>query len=219
MQYEVWLNDDATATSSARVEYTNNNPVTPQPPKYYGGGYNNFLRLIRDQLWTLIDVQRDGQSLDMKNIVGEVDTISHATSSGMLADVGGGESHAFTYRYMHEKRFDYAKAQEYILKIQKQPGLHTNEYEVVVHVPQKTMIKNVDTSFAYELTEYQLHMHTLVDRDLTLSFTVSSMIYIAGYLCLHGSFSLENTYYSCYSWRVLHYSMQLAKLRRRKTYV
>lgn len=172
--YEVWLNNDTTATSSAFFEYKNNNPVTPQPPKHYGGGYNNFLRVIRDPSWNLVQVQRDEKEVDMKVMLGENDTLSQATSSGMLADVGGGESHTFTYKYLHEKRFDYTKPQEYVLKIQKQPGLNTNEYELVFHIPSNTKLKTVDSSVHYEMIKNTLRVHTLVDHDLQISFTVSS---------------------------------------------
>lgn len=170
--YEVWLNADTTATSSVRLEYKNNNPITPQPPKYYGGGYNNFLRLLRDPSWELIEVLRDEKPVDMKTIVGEVDDISRATSSGMLADVGGGETHSFTYTYLHAKRMDYTQPQEYMLVIQKQPGLITNEYEIQFHVPSNTSMKGIDSPVYYEYDNNILRIHTEVTRDLLISFTV-----------------------------------------------
>ncbi len=171
--YQVWLNENGTATSSATIAYTNNNPVTPQPPKHYGGGYNNFLRVFRDPLWSLSQVRRDDVLVDASVITGEFDQVSNATSSGMLADVGGGESHTFTYFFQNEKRIDYASPQQYILNIQKQPGIRTHEYEILIHSPATTNITHVDSPTFFESSRNSLRMHPTVDRDLTISFTVS----------------------------------------------
>lgn len=170
--YDVWLNNDMTATSSLRIAYANHNPVTPQPPKFYGGGYNNYMRVLRDPLWKLRTILRDNVPIDFSHIQQEMYGEDKALSSGMLADVGGGESHEFMYMYEHELRYDFSQPQEYVLTIQKQPGLRTNEYSITIFVPQGVRIDHVSSSAYYINQERMLTIHTTIDQDFLLSFTV-----------------------------------------------
>ena len=137
---DLWFNDDETATSSVQLNYENHNPVTPQPPKFYGGGYRNYLRIIKNPDMTLEGIAMNNSLLSPKTIDVESDPKLNIQSYGFISDVGGGDKGDVTALFSHQKRLDYASPQSYELTILKQPGLETNEYFLTIHLPKHVSV-------------------------------------------------------------------------------
>jgi len=97
--YDLWFNPDGTATSSVRLQYQNHNPVTPQPPKFYGGGYRNYLRVYRRLDATMLSSEVNELVTPRKDISIEPFPASGFVSYGMLVDVPGGGQTTTTVRF------------------------------------------------------------------------------------------------------------------------
>ncbi len=172
---DLWFNDDETATSSVRLNYENHNPVTPQPPKFYGGGYRNYLRIIKNPDDTLESITMNGALLSPKTIDIERDSKLNVQSYGFISDVGGGDKGDVTALFSHQKRLDYTSPQSYELAILKQPGLQTNEYFLTIHLPKRVSI-SLGSSAGLSVSQKSLNtmeLHGTIESDQKISFTLT----------------------------------------------
>jgi hypothetical protein len=168
--YEIWLNEDGSATSSLTLRYTNHNPSTPQPPKYFGGGYNNYLRIFRNKEVQQLHAFKDGLALSKQTFQIEQLSPLSLTAQGFLADVGGGLSHTFQFQYQHETRLRMGEEQTYRLTFLKQPGLHTNDITVRFIAPQGYAVEAEEKTNAQKPHLFEKYFPLITDT--TMVFTV-----------------------------------------------
>ena len=171
---DLWFNDDETATSSVKLNYENHNPVTPQPPKFYGGGYRNYLRLIKNPDATLESVTMNGALLSPKTIDVESDPKLNIQSYGFISDVGGGDKGDVTVLFSHQKWLDYTSPQSYELTILKQPGLETNEYVLTIHLPKHTLVSmgSIAGLTISQSTSNTMELRGTIESDQKISFMI-----------------------------------------------
>lgn len=175
---DLWFNDEATATSSVTLRYDNHNPPTPQPPKFYGGGYRNYMRMFRHPDTELAGVSIDEHLLQQNAIDTEYLSVLGLQSFGFLFDVPGGKSGEVVARFQHALKFDYLSPQSYQLSVLKQPGLSTNEYLIRVHAPRNVRVRVQRSGDLRVLPSnptlgYSAELAGLIERDQTLIFTLS----------------------------------------------
>jgi hypothetical protein len=137
---DIQFHDDETATSQLKFQYENHNPVTPAPPKYYGGGYRNYLRLFTNPDSLLTKFQIGGKILSKKEVDFAYLQDIQAQSYGHVVDIGGGEKAEIIAEFSHAKKLDYRTPQSFIVTLLKQSGLQTNEYYIHIVSPESTKI-------------------------------------------------------------------------------
>lgn len=172
-QYDLWFNPDGTATSSVSLYYQNHNPVTPQPPKFYGGGYRNYLRIYRRLDATLIQSEINGSTVTRRDITTEPFPTLGLVSYGMLVDVPGGGQTTTTAQFEHALKMGYTEAQRFLLFIWKQSGLTTNDYHLTIHVPSNTIIRSDRFQDLVKKTDSHTYdISVTVDKDILFAFTL-----------------------------------------------
>jgi hypothetical protein len=100
------------------LTYINDNPPSPQPPYFWGGGYKNYLRVIVPFGSRLTGVSIDEVPLEPAAI--DEETMGNKTGFGFLATVGGGDIVKIVIEYTTP-----VKAENYALMFQKQTGIET----------------------------------------------------------------------------------------------
>jgi hypothetical protein len=119
------------------LTYINDNPPSPQPPYFWGGGYKNYLRVIVPEGSKLTGVRIDDVPVEPAVIDEEV--MGDKRAFGFLATIEGGETTKVVVEYLSP-----AKVSGYSLLFQKQSGIQ--EWPTVWRVRQKqsqhTIIKD-----------------------------------------------------------------------------
>lgn len=113
------------------INYKNNNPATPEAPKFWGGGYKNYLRVYVPQKSQLEQVEIDNQPLQLT----EVDTAveNEFLVMGLLVEVGGGDQKSVEISYSQAVEETGGKGKKiYLLKSQRQSGTSDDPYELTV---------------------------------------------------------------------------------------
>ncbi len=115
------LTDDIRVDSAAighhiSLQYVNHNPVTPQPPISWGGGYKNYLRFIIPSTASVSAVMVNNLSIPTDDIDEEL--IGDKKSVGFLVLTEGGQQSQVQLWYTLP-----FKQQSYSLLFQKQSGI------------------------------------------------------------------------------------------------
>ncbi|MBI5151261.1 MAG: DUF4012 domain-containing protein [Candidatus Pacebacteria bacterium] len=169
VDYDVWLNQDKTATASLILRYTNHNPSTPQPPKYYGGGYKNYLRIYTDEKNTVF---RASDNLN-KEIAVEEEKEKHQGLRvySSLLTIDGGEQRDITYTFSLGDWVMDAQKNTYQLFIQKQSGVLPSDYTIRLHVPDSVRIVLNESDTNVRRLQDGIEKHMKVAQDTLLTFT------------------------------------------------
>jgi len=99
------------------LTYTNHNPVTPQPPISWGGGYKNYLRVLMPSTASVAAVLVNNSQLSSTDIDEEL--IGDKKSIGFLVLTEGGQQSMVQVHYSIPSK----KNRTYSLLFQKQSGI------------------------------------------------------------------------------------------------
>lgn len=169
VDYDVWLNEDKTATASLVLRYSNHNPSTPQPPKYYGGGYKNYLRIYTDEkntMYTVID------NLNKKiGVEEEKEKHQGLRVYSSLLIIDGGEQRQVAYTFSLGDWMVDAQKNTYHLFIQKQSGVPPSDYTIRLHVPVGVSIVLHERDTNIRRLQDGIEKHIRVTQDTLVTFT------------------------------------------------
>lgn len=144
---EVTLTETGELQEKLTIHYKNNNPVTPEPPKFWGGGYKNYLRVYLPKAAQLESVKINRALLQLTEVNQE--RVGDFLVVGFLVEVGGGEAGEVTVSYRQLVK----DAKVYRLKIQKQSGASDDPYSLILHsptCPTQQLQRNLDEDFTWE---------------------------------------------------------------------
>lgn len=166
--YDVWINENGTIRSELKLHYINHNPSTPAPPRFYGGGYRNYLRIYRSAHMQLVSAEQRNQSISPQRIDSTAHSELNLRDDGMIVDVGGGEETDFRAAYVSTIPLDLSTQGTYVLLVQKQPGLLTNDYVIRLHYPPTLRVATQGA----DITEPGfIELAKTVDKNTTIVFT------------------------------------------------
>lgn len=171
--YDVWIDEKGGINSTLSLAYQNNNPTTPQPPRYYGGGYEDYLRVYKNQESSLERITVDGLELAPNQITQYTWDELGVNESAFLSEVGGGEKRGYVYTFSDTQRLDLKKRGAYTLLLQRQPGILTNGYRVRVHYPPSLV--TVSTKTPQDATIQQaglLEISTTLDQSKNIQLSL-----------------------------------------------
>jgi len=145
---QVTLTPDGQLREELTINYKNNNPVKPAPPKFWGGGYKNYLRVYLPKTAQLGSVVINQIPLQLTEVGQEIRDDFFVV--GFLVEVGGGES--------GEVKINYSQSvppadRVYRLKVQKQSGTNDDPYSFTFHsptCPTQQLDRNLDEDFTWE---------------------------------------------------------------------
>lgn len=144
---KVTLAADGQLQEELTINYKNNNPVTPNPPKFWGGGYKNYLRVYLPKAVQLGSVKINQALLQLNEV--DQERVGDFLVVGFLVEVGGGEAGEVTVNY----RQPVKDAKVYRLKVQKQSGTSDDPYSLTFHsptCPAQKLNRNLDEDFTWE---------------------------------------------------------------------
>lgn len=118
-----------------QLSYANDNPATPIPPHFWGGGYKNYLRIIVPKEATLTKVLIDDTQLTADQI--ETEDFANHRAFGFLSQVEGGGQSTIKITYQVPQ-----SSEEYSLLFQKQTGIDVWPLEITID--NRAFKKNVD---------------------------------------------------------------------------
>jgi|GEM_PF-801286 len=167
--YDVWIDKNGNVKTELKLFYRNNNPVTPIPPRYYGGGYRNYLRVYTDL--PVVRAVTDQHEVEKSNITTQKHDDLKLLDFGWLVEVPGQETETVDISFQ-EQKLSFDESAVYELYLQKQPGLLTNEYTIRFHVPEDLMVeeKEIEGELIQEPGFYQTTIQ--VDKNTKKSFVI-----------------------------------------------
>ncbi len=145
---EVALTADGQLQERLTLSYKNNNPVTPEPPRFWGGGYKNYLRVYLPKAARLESVAINQMPLQLSEVDQEV--TDDFLMIGFLVNVGGGEVGIVEVNYSQPGNLEDSV---YKLKVQKQSGTNDDPYSLTFHsptCPSQQLNRNLDEDFIWE---------------------------------------------------------------------
>lgn len=161
VHYIVTFDEYGLQHTKVKIWYKNNNDVIPNPPKSYGGGYNNYLRLYKPSTYTLKSFQSDGVLVPTTSFDHEND--DSLDIDGILVQVSGKSEKTVEYTYVPTKEINLGKPVIYTLYVQKQPGLTTNAYEITIKLPN---------SYVFEDGTHEKHVIQSIEKNTQFSFRI-----------------------------------------------
>lgn len=147
INHEVTLMETGELQEKLTINYKNNNPVKPEPPKFWGGGYKNYLRIYLPKAAQLGSVKINQTLLQLTEVNQEM--VNDFLVVGFLVEVGGGETGEVTVSYYQPVK----DAKVYRLKVQKQSGTSDDPYNLTFHsptCPTQQLNRNLDEDFEWE---------------------------------------------------------------------
>jgi hypothetical protein len=144
---QVTLAADGRLREELIINYKNNNPVKPEPPQFWGGGYKNYLRVYLPKAAQLESVTINQLPLQLGEVGQEIK--DDFLVAGFLMEVGGGESGEVKIAYSQPVPGDRV----YRLKVQKQSGASDDPYSLTFHsptCPTRQLNRNLDEDFTWE---------------------------------------------------------------------
>ena len=137
IDHEVRLEDGKLKTKLV-ISYKNNNPVKPEPPRFWGGGYKNYLRVYLPKAANVEVIETiDEEVTDKFKVV------------GFLVEVSGGETKRVEIRYSQPVTDEFV----YRIKVQKQSGTTADPYTLILDsptCPTAQLNRNLDEDFTWE---------------------------------------------------------------------
>ena len=170
--YDIWLREDGSVDAELTLHYQNNNPITPIPPRHYGGGYKNYLRIYSDL--AVKEVYVGKTKLQSEQIRKEEHQDLGLPDYGMLVEVSGQASETVQVKFSRTEKLDLKKPGEYTLLLQKQPGLQTNLYSVRFHFPQNIKVTELSPSGETLSEQGFLQKDYVVEQNTQASFLIHS---------------------------------------------
>jgi hypothetical protein len=134
--------DEGGIIHSLKLRYTNDNPPSPRPPHFWGGGYKNYLRVIVPKGSSLLSVIIDDVAVKADQI--DTEEFENHTSFGFLSLVPGGESSVVQIEYQTPVNPD-----NYSLLFQKQTGI--GEWPVQIRTNGTEVKKKVVTDEVFKI--------------------------------------------------------------------
>ena len=145
---EVTLTEIGGLQERLTINYKNNNPVKPEPPKFWGGGYKNYLRVYLPKVAQLDSVRINQMLLQLTEVDQEM--VNDFLVVGFLVEVGGGESGEVEINY---SQLIPPVDRVYRLKVQKQSGTGDDPYSLTFHsptCPTRQLNRTLDQDFTWE---------------------------------------------------------------------
>ncbi len=131
--YDIWIDGIGAIKTTLTLHYVNHNPPTPDPPRFYGGGYKNYLRVYKDPEFVLHSVTQDSQT------IAQIDQTSLSSLGlqeiGFLSEVPGGKQGDVILEFSHDRILDVKQQGSYLLFLQPQSGMTERNYLVRLHYP------------------------------------------------------------------------------------
>jgi hypothetical protein len=134
--------DERGVIHSLTLRYTNDNPPSPRPPHFWGGGYKNYLRVIVPKGSSLISVTIDEVPVEPALI--DTEEFTNHMALGFLSLVPGGESSVVQIEYQVPVNPD-----NYSLLFQKQTGI--GEWPLDIKAGSRTVKKVVGTDELFRI--------------------------------------------------------------------
>ncbi|HZZ98299.1 MAG TPA: DUF4012 domain-containing protein [Candidatus Saccharimonadia bacterium] len=171
--YTITIDGHGKLNSVLQLTYQNNNPVTPQPPRFYGGGYADFLRVYKNQEARLDNVLVDSDPV----LAGKFSDFTWnnlgVNEYGFLSEVPGDGKKTYTYHFIDTQQFDLTKPGEFLLQLQRQPGITTNHYVVRIQYPASLIaVSPTDPHLGAGTTDGAFEIDTMLDRTKLFTFQV-----------------------------------------------
>lgn len=148
INHEVTLTETGELREKLIINYKNNNPVTPDPPKFWGGGYKNYLRVYLPKAAQLESVKINQALIQLSEM--DQERVGDFLVVGFLVEVGGGESGEVEINYSQSVPL---ANRVYRLKVQKQSGTSDDPYSLTFHsptCPAQQLDRNLDEDFTWE---------------------------------------------------------------------
>lgn len=138
--YGVAVREDGYVETTLLLDYNNTNDVTPNPPISYGGGYLNYLRILKNFSFTSKAFRIGGTTV--RNVITERSSDRVVYADGFLVDVPGKEERTVTAMHVSTSPLNLSSEGAYMLFVQKQPGLATNMYDITISLPDGVVFED-----------------------------------------------------------------------------
>ena len=155
--------DSGEVSRRLSIQYNNKNPKTPNPPKQYGGGYLNYLRLYTNNAWICKSVTIQDQSSTPNrgcNSIGSIEASLQERSFSLLIE--GGENGEIVVEEVLP--FHWKNLNTFAVGLQRQSGTRTNTYVIELDHPSEYQFSIQDEQYLHPVTIDLL-------KPTTLTFT------------------------------------------------
>ena len=136
--------------TTLELQYVNTNPSTPQPPKLYGGGYLNYLRILTNNTMRCVSLVVLNQDLGCD--AWNQEYLDPYQVWGVPVLIPGSDRGVVRTSFVQPIE---SLSDPISLFIQKQPGLRTNQYLLKV-IPPEGMISVIDQVVNVNKKEFEL---------------------------------------------------------------
>lgn len=139
---EVDINKNGLIKENLKITYINNSPKErPKPPLFWGGIYENFLRIILPKEVNNIEIKINGQPLKDRIEIKNYEK-SKLKSIGFFVITQPLSQSLVEISY--QKKTIIRNPQNYYLELQKQPGMESYPHLIKIKTPEKALLIEKD---------------------------------------------------------------------------
>lgn len=130
VEQEITISNNNSIHKRTKIYFKNES--TPIKPDFWGGDYINFLRVYFPVFAQEIAVKIDGEKIDEKDLFFEKKEDLNLSGVGFFVTVPAKSEKEVTVEYKMPANFSSTKKTDYILTIQKQPGIEELPYKLTI---------------------------------------------------------------------------------------
>lgn len=171
LEYTVQVQSGQQMVSSLLMQYRNNNPEVPDPPRHYGGRYLTFLRVFRQPDWQLLSGESDLPADNMTKFSVKNHPNLGIKEFGAILKIPGNTERFYQWNFSRQLNVNLNRPWTYALRLQNQSGSRTPRLRVSLVLPVGFEVTG--STHPGKSEENVWTGNILLNRDRDILFTIA----------------------------------------------